>query len=35
MATKANTELCKTFEIELYSQVVIGFRGELRILPKI
>ena len=34
MATKANTKPCKTFEMELFPQVVAGFRGELRILQK-
>ena len=35
MATKTNTKPCKTSEMELFSQVVTGFRGELRILSKI
>ena len=32
MATKANSKLPKTSEMELFAQVVAGFRGELRIL---
>ena len=35
MATKANKKPCKTSEIELFPLVVTGFRGEVRILPKI
>ena len=33
MATKANSRPCQTSEMELFPQVVTGFRGELRILP--
>ena len=33
MATKANSKPCHTSEMELFLQVVTGFRGELRILP--
>ena len=35
MAKKANAKPYKTSEIELFWQVTHGFRGELRILPKI
>ena len=35
MATKANSKLCQTSEMELFAQVVTGFRGKLRILPNI
>ena len=30
--TKVNSEFCQTSEMELFSQVATGFRGELRIL---
>ena len=33
MAAKANSKPCQTSEMELFPQVVTGFRGELRILP--
>ena len=33
--TKENTKSCLTSEMELFLQVVGGFRGELRILPNI
>ena len=32
MATKANSKPCQTSEMELFPQVLTGFRGELRIL---
>ena len=35
MAIKANSKPCQTSEMELFPQVVTGFRGELRILPNI
>ena len=35
MATKTNLKPCKTSEMELYSQVVTGFRADLRILPNV
>ena len=35
MATKANSKPCQTSEMELFPQVVTGFRGERRILPNI
>ena len=31
--TMVNSKPCQTVEMELFSQVVTGFRGELRILP--
>ena len=31
--TKVNSKSCQTAEMGLFPQVVIGFRGELRILP--
>ena len=31
MAAKANSKPCQAPEMELFSQVVTGFRGELRI----
>ena len=33
--TKMNSNPCQTAEMELFLQVVTGFRGELRILPYI
>ena len=33
--TKVSSKLCQTSEIELFPQVVTGFRGELRILSNI
>ena len=33
MATKANSRPWQASEMELFPQVVTGFRGELRILP--
>ena len=33
--TKVNSKPCQTPEMELFPQVVSGFRGELRILPYI
>ena len=33
--TKVNLKLCHTAEMELFPQVVTGFRGELRILSYI
>ena len=33
MAAKANSKPCQTSEMELFPQVVTGFRDELRILP--
>ena len=33
--TKINSKPCQTAEMELFPQVVTGFRGELRILPYI
>ena len=33
--TKANSKPCQTAEMELFPQVVTGFRGEFRILPYI
>ena len=35
MAAKANSKPCKISEMKLFSPVVTGFRGELRILPNI
>ena len=35
MATKANSNLRQTTEMELFALVVAGFRSELRILPNI
>ena len=32
MAKKANSKPCQSSEMELFAQVVTGFRGELRIL---
>ena len=32
MAAKANSKPCQAPEMELFSQVVTGFRGQLRIL---
>ena len=31
--TKVNSKPCQRVEMELFPQVVTGFRGELRILP--
>ena len=33
--TKVNSKPCQTAEIQLFLQVVTGFRGELRTLPYI
>ena len=33
--TKVNSKPCQAAELELFGQVVTGFRGELRILPYI
>ena len=33
MTTKANLKPCQTTEIELFPQVVTGFRGALKTLP--
>ena len=33
MTKKANSKPCQTSEMELFPQVVTGFRGEVRILP--
>ena len=35
MATKANSKPCQTSEMELFPQVITGFRGKLRILLNI
>ena len=35
MATKANSKLYQTSEMELIPQVVTDFRGELKILPNV
>ena len=34
MATKTNSKPCQTSEMELFAQVVTGYRSELRTLPK-
>ena len=34
MITKANLKPCVASEIQLFPEVVTGFRGEFRILPK-
>ena len=31
--TNMNSKLCQTAEVELFPQVVTGFRSELRIFP--
>ena len=33
MATQANSKPCQTSEMELFPQVVTGFRDELKFLP--
>ena len=35
VATKANSNICQTSEMELFPQVVTSFRGKLRILSNI